>query len=113
MKTPDHPVFLHGGELCQPGCGKLTQRHWHIGAGDTNTAEFEALAIELATNPTKLKAIKDKLERNRLTTPLFDTPEFTKHIESAYTKMYERYQEDLAPDHIYIEATALAATLLK
>ena len=76
-------------------------------------AEFEALAIELATNPTKLKAIKDKLERNRLTTPLFDTPEFTKHIESAYTKMYERYQEDLAPDHIYIEATALAATLLK
>ena len=26
-------------------------------------AEFEALAIELATNPTKLKAIKDKLER--------------------------------------------------
>ena len=66
-------------------------------------ADYEELAIELATNPTKLKAIKDKLEGNRLTMPLFDTPQFTKHIESAYTKMYERYHADLAPDHIYIE----------
>jgi protein O-GlcNAc transferase len=76
-------------------------------------ADYEELAIELATSPTKLKAIKDKLERNRLTMPLFNTSLFTKHIESAYTKMYERYQEDLAPDHIYVEATALATTLLK
>jgi predicted O-linked N-acetylglucosamine transferase (SPINDLY family) len=64
---------------------------------------YEALAIELATNPTKLKAIKAKLERNRLTTPLFDTPRFTKHLEEAYTKIYERYHADLPPEHIYIE----------
>jgi predicted O-linked N-acetylglucosamine transferase (SPINDLY family) len=50
-----------------------------------------------------LKAIKDKLEKNRLTTALFDTPRFTKHIEAAYTQMYERYQDDLPLDHIYIE----------
>ena len=67
-------------------------------------AEYEALAIELATSPAKLKVIKDKLERNRLTTPLFDTPKFTKHIEKAYTMMFERYQADLPPDHIYIDA---------
>ncbi|NBS75212.1 MAG: tetratricopeptide repeat protein [Betaproteobacteria bacterium] len=66
--------------------------------------EYEALAIELATNPAKLKVIKDKLQRNRLTTPLFDTPQFTKNIEAAYTKIYERYQADLPPDHIYIDA---------
>jgi predicted O-linked N-acetylglucosamine transferase (SPINDLY family) len=64
--------------------------------------DYEALAIELATNPAKLKDIKNKLERNRLTTPLFDTTVFTKNIEAAYTKMYERYQADLLPDHIYI-----------
>ena len=69
----------------------------------TNTEQYEAKAIELATNPAKLKAIKDKLERNRLTTALFDTPRFTKNLEAAYTKMYERYQADLPPDHIYIE----------
>ena len=66
-------------------------------------AEYEALAIELATNSNKLKVIKDKLENNRLTTALFDTSKFTKHIEAAYIKMYERYQADLVPDHIYID----------
>ena len=64
--------------------------------------QYETLAIELATNPAKLRGINAKLESNRLTTPLFDTPRFTKHLEDAYTKMYERYQADLSPDHIYI-----------
>jgi predicted O-linked N-acetylglucosamine transferase (SPINDLY family) len=64
--------------------------------------EYEALAIELATKPIKLKSIKDKLENNRLTTSLFDTALFTKHIEAAYIKMYEKYQANLPPDHIYI-----------
>ena len=68
----------------------------------TTQNEYELLAIELASTPEKLKAIKDKLERNRLVTPLFDTPRFTKIIETAYTKMYERYQVDLPPEHIYI-----------
>ena len=61
---------------------------------------YEALAIELATNPEKLAAIKRKLANNRLTTPLFDTQTYTRHIEAAYTMMYERYQADLPPDHI-------------
>jgi len=71
----------------------------------TSQAQYEATAIDLATNFTKLKAIKDKLQRNRLTTPLFDTNSFTKHIEAAYTQMYERYQNNLLPNHIYIENT--------
>jgi protein O-GlcNAc transferase len=70
----------------------------------TNSQEdYESLAIELATNPAKLKEIKTKLESNRLTTPLFDTPRFTKHLEDASTKIYERYHADLPPEHIYIE----------
>jgi predicted O-linked N-acetylglucosamine transferase (SPINDLY family) len=67
-----------------------------------NAADYEALAIELATNQVKLNDLKAKLERNRLTTPLFDTELFTKHIEAAYLQMYERYQADLAPDHILV-----------
>jgi hypothetical protein len=34
---------------------------------------------------------------------LFDTPLFAKHIESAYIKMYERYQAGLPPEHLHIE----------
>jgi protein O-GlcNAc transferase len=54
--------------------------------------EYEALAIELAMNSKKLADIKLKLANNRLTTPLFDTPLFTKNIEAAYIKMYEETQ---------------------
>jgi len=69
----------------------------------TNTPEeYEALAIALARNPQKLADIKLKLANNRLTTPLFDTPLFTKNLEAAYIKMYERYQADLQPEHISI-----------
>ena len=65
--------------------------------------EYEALAIELARNPKKLGAIKRKLEQNKLTTSLFDTPAFAKKLEAAYMQMYQRYQEDLPVDHIYVE----------
>ena len=69
----------------------------------TNTQqEYEELAIELATNPEKLNAIKEKLAVNRSSMPLFDTPLFTKHLETAYLKMYERYQAGLEPDHIFL-----------
>jgi predicted O-linked N-acetylglucosamine transferase (SPINDLY family) len=63
---------------------------------------YEALAIELATNPEELATIKRKLADSRFKAPLFDTQLFTKHIETAYTAMYERYQADLPPDYIYV-----------
>jgi len=66
--------------------------------------EYEALAIELALNGEKLKAIKEKLARNRLTTQLFDTSLYTKHLEAAYEAMYQRYKAGLPPDHIEINA---------
>jgi protein O-GlcNAc transferase len=70
----------------------------------TNTPEeYEALAIELATHPEKLKAIKDKLASNLTTAPLYNTKLFVRNLESAYTTMYERHHEGLEPDHIYVE----------
>lgn len=65
-------------------------------------AEYEQLAIDIATNPQKLESLKIRLKENRLTTPLFNTPRFTKHLESAYAKIYSRYQADLTPDHLYV-----------
>jgi predicted O-linked N-acetylglucosamine transferase (SPINDLY family) len=65
--------------------------------------EYEALAIELASNPARLIHIKDKLARNRLAAPLFDTRLFAKHIEMAYTAMYERSQAGLPADHIIVQ----------
>ena len=68
----------------------------------TTPAEYEALAIELALNPERLRGLREKLARNRLTTPLFDTAAFTRHIESAYTAIYSRHHAALPPTHIHI-----------
>jgi len=68
----------------------------------TTWAEYEALAIELATHPEGLGVIRERLVKNRLTTALFNTSLFAKNLESAYIKMYERYDADLQVDHIYI-----------
>ena len=70
--------------------------------------EYEALAIELALNREKLQAIRERLQRNCLTTPLFDTALYTKHLEAAYKAMYQRYQAGLPPDHIEVPPRAIA-----
>ena len=68
----------------------------------TTPQEYETVAVRLATHPNQLAKIKRKLADNRLTTPLFDTKLYTKHIEAAYAAIYERHQAGLAPEHIYI-----------
>jgi len=64
--------------------------------------EFERCAVELATQPDRLRAVTGKLARNRLTMPLFDTALFTRHLEDAFVAMVERHRRGLAPDHLYI-----------
>jgi len=66
--------------------------------------EYEALAIELATQPIKIKQIKDKLAANRQSYPLFNTPLYTRHIEAAFKQMYAHHQAKLAPAQIDIPA---------
>ena len=51
-------------------------------------ADFEALAFELALDPLRLRAIREKLQANRLTTALFDSRRFTRHLESAFETMW-------------------------
>ncbi|HTB88136.1 MAG TPA: tetratricopeptide repeat protein, partial [Steroidobacteraceae bacterium] len=70
----------------------------------TTPTQYENLAVHLATNPRHLDDIRQKLARNRLKTPLFDTKALTRHLEAAYTKMYERYLANLPPEDIYVEA---------
>jgi predicted O-linked N-acetylglucosamine transferase (SPINDLY family) len=64
--------------------------------------KYEALAIDLASNPDKLGALKASLMAQRTTSPLFDTKGFTKNLEAAFLKMYERYQADLQPEHLIL-----------
>jgi predicted O-linked N-acetylglucosamine transferase (SPINDLY family) len=54
-------------------------------------ADFEALAIKLATDAAALKALRDKLAQNKQSCALFDTDRFRKHIEAAFSTMWERW----------------------
>ena len=65
--------------------------------------EYENKAIELANNPNTLKEIKNKLNKNRHTKPLFNTKLFTNNLEMAYLKIYEKYVNNKKPDNIEIK----------
>jgi predicted O-linked N-acetylglucosamine transferase (SPINDLY family) len=74
-----------------------------IGAPELITstqAQYEQLAIELALNPERLAEIRRKIQDNRRTSPLFDTPRFARNLEAAYLVVHERQQAGLPPDHI-------------
>ncbi len=62
--------------------------------------EYTDLAIHLANAPKELRALKDKLAKNRTTYPLFDTPLFTLNLERAYTAMWEIYALGNSPELI-------------
>ena len=59
---------------------------------------YEAKALALACNHDSLAELKSKLLRNRDLYPLFDTASFTRHLEAAYTSMWERHQRGEAPE---------------
>lgn len=57
----------------------------------SNLADYEAVALQLAHDPGKLASLREKLAHNRLTTPLFDSVGFTRHIEHLYRDMWHKY----------------------
>jgi protein O-GlcNAc transferase len=67
-------------------------------------ADYEALALKLATMPALLAATREKLHVGRATASLFDTDRFRRHIESAYLTMYERHLSGAAPEGFDVAA---------
>lgn len=65
-------------------------------------AEYEDLAVRLATHPDELAALREKLAYNRLRTPLFDTERFARHLERAYEMMWERHVQGLPPAPLWV-----------
>jgi predicted O-linked N-acetylglucosamine transferase (SPINDLY family) len=49
--------------------------------------EYEDLAIALGKDPHRAQALKQTLEHNRLTTPLFDSALFTSKFEGLLEKI--------------------------
>jgi predicted O-linked N-acetylglucosamine transferase (SPINDLY family) len=69
-----------------------------------DTTEYEALAIALSRDPARAAALKAKLAAAIPTAPLFNTPRFTRHLESAYRMMWQRHAAGLAPEGFAVPA---------
>jgi len=72
--------------------------------------EYETLALDLARNPARLTAIREKLARNLANAALFDTARFRRHIEAAYTMMWQRHEDGLPPAAFAVPPMAEAQT---
>ncbi len=63
----------------------------------TRLEDYEALVLQLARDPERLRGIREKLARNRLTAPLFDIESYTRGLEAAYARMFEIWQAGQPP----------------
>ncbi len=68
--------------------------------------EYEALALRLALDPSLLADIRRKLSANRLTHPLFDCARTTRHLEAAFTRMWEIFTTGGAPESFAVAPIA-------
>lgn len=64
-------------------------------AGDM--ARYEALAVELASGPERLAALRERLAQARRSSPLFDTARTTRALEDLYASMVGRNRQGLPP----------------
>jgi predicted O-linked N-acetylglucosamine transferase (SPINDLY family) len=55
-------------------------------------ADYEALALKLATEPTLLKRYRDRLAANRHTAPLFDMARYARDFEDAMHRIWAEYR---------------------
>ncbi len=69
----------------------------------TDFAAYEALALDLATNPERLGALRARLARNRDAAPLFDMPRYARNFEAALARMVALHDAGLPPEPFRVD----------
>lgn len=72
----------------------------------TSLEQYEVLGRKLATEPSLLQSMRDKLAQNRSTSPLFDTARYARHLEAAYETMWEIWRRGEQPRAFSVEPRA-------
>ncbi len=67
--------------------------------------EYEQLALALATDAKRLAGMREKLVQDRDVFSLFDSDRYRRHIEAAFTSMWERQQRGQSPTNVTVEAS--------
>jgi predicted O-linked N-acetylglucosamine transferase (SPINDLY family) len=69
----------------------------------SDLGEYEALALRLASDPSLLRGYRHRLAQNRASCPLFDADRFRRHLEEAYTTMWEIQRRGKSPRSFSVE----------
>ncbi|KAJ7412580.1 UDP-N-acetylglucosamine--peptide N-acetylglucosaminyltransferase subunit isoform A [Willisornis vidua] len=69
--------------------------------------EYEDIAVKLGTDLEYLKKIRGKVWKQRISSPLFNTKQYTTDLERLYLQMWDHYAAGNKPDHMIkpVEAT--------
>ena len=59
-----------------------------------NLDSYEKKAVELATNPNKLRILKTKLKKNKIKKILFNTKLYVRNIEVAFKSLFDNYLQN-------------------
>eukprot|EP00099_Drosophila_melanogaster_P014829 NP_523620.1 super sex combs, isoform B [Drosophila melanogaster] len=78
-------------QLATLGCPELIAR---------TREEYQNIAIRLGTKKEYLKALRAKVWKARVESPLFDCSQYAKGLEKLFLRMWEKYENGELPDHI-------------
>lgn len=69
----------------------------------SSLADYERLALKLATEPAQLQALKEKLRTSKNSMALFDMHRFAQKLEQAYLHMWQGWQNGDPPSPFSID----------
>jgi protein O-GlcNAc transferase len=69
-----------------------------------NLDDYEDLALRLATESHLLAGFRERLKKNRLSFPLFDSHRYRRHIEAAYETMWDLWRRGENPRSFAVDA---------
>jgi predicted O-linked N-acetylglucosamine transferase (SPINDLY family) len=58
----------------------------------TSFEQYEQMALSLSSDSGALAAVRARLKDGRVTGALFDTARFSRRLESAYSRMWQRHE---------------------
>ncbi len=100
-------VSCAGGSFAARMAGSLLQA---VGLPELvchSLGDYEALALALAQDPARLAQMRAKLLRVRERSVLFDAEFFRQGVESAYSRMFERFARGERPEAVDVLASDL------
>ncbi len=99
------PILTLPGDGYSSRQGRACLSCYGIGreAVATDPDDYEEKAVYLARNPGALRDLRDRITSQRNSTPLFQPEKTIKHVEQAYSRLWQRYLAGQPPAAFKVE----------